>query len=395
LYILVALLSNISNYYNYAVFGLAAKFLVSQFIAPSQGESGLAIFFASLSLAVVVRPFASIIFGRIGDKFGRSVAIQISSLGASIAMLMISFAPNFQVLGSYATIILFISRVLVITTVTAEGDGIRIYIAEHLDKAKINFASGMVTFMSQIGVLLASLSIFILLKYDLSLRFAFVLGAILNIWAIFLRKFLIEPKIFNASKVYHPIREFARENFMILVVAVLINGCIGGIYSFYIIFLNTYANHILEANSYLLAPISIAVYAIFAPISGYLADKYGFIRQVKIGIIVAILLCITCILQIIFLGKTFMIMLIMQAGIIPFYGVPLQIFLKKYLPINLTYTLFSLCHSLGSILISTPTLFIANHLWLISRIAWFNFCYVIVLLLLLIWCVYYITKKQL
>ena len=400
MYIVVALLSNISNYYNYAIFGLAANFLVSHFITSADPLDGLSKFFATLFLAVLVKPFASIVFGTIGDRIGRSIAIKITSFTSIVAMLIIIFAPSFQAIGYYATILLLISRILVLTTVTAEGDGIRIYITEHLGQARINLASSIVTSMGQIGVLLASLVIFFLHKMHVSLKVAFIIGAVLNLYVIYLRRFLIEPIEFSANRPHLPIAfdkiiSFVKNNWQLLLVAILINGCIGGIYSFYIIFINSYASHILLSNNTLLIPISIICYVILSPVSGYLADQFGFFKQGLISITLAMVLCAACILQIVFLGKTFATMLVIQAAIIPFYGVPMQIFLKNYLPIRLTYTIFSLCHSIGSILISTPTLFIVNYIWILSNTLWINFCYIELLLLILIICILYIHKYRL
>jgi hypothetical protein len=222
-------------------------------------------------------------------------------------------------------------------------------------------------------------------------RLAFLIGAFLNICVIFLRQFLVEPKRFDENKINLSILEFIKYDWRKLILAVLINGCIGGVYSFYILFMATYAPQILSLQYVVLAPISIGCYAMCALISGFLADKFGFIMQATISLMASIILCMICMYQIIMFDKTFIIMLIVPAALLPFYAVPMQIYLRNYFPVNLKFRLFSVCHSIGSILISTPTLFIANFLWSASGLKYLNFCYVAALLTILLFCIFYIN----
>lgn len=391
MHILIALLANITNYYNYAIFGLCANYLAGEFFPSGNGYNGLSSFFGVLVFAVLVKPLSSIFFGTIGDLYGRSVAIK-STISASIAaMLIIALLPSFENIGYFAVALVLISRVLTLSSVTAEGDGMRIYVTEHLSKERVNLGNGMVTLTGQLGVLLASLAIFIITKYNFSFKLAFFLGAGLNLCVMVFRRFFFEPNSFMQDKGDHLIKQFVKDNWRLLLTVVAINGCIGGIYNFYIIFLNTYASNILPDHNILLTTFSVAVYALCAPLSGYLADKFGFAKQCAVALTLSFCLLIFCIFQLISCGLTHPQLLIVQVALLPFYGVPLQIYIKNKIPINARYRIFSMCHSLGSVFISTPTLFVANYIWSATGVNWLCFLPACGFILVLSLCAFYIT----
>jgi MHS family proline/betaine transporter-like MFS transporter len=391
--ILVTLLATISNYYNYALFGLAAGFISQEFV-----PGGLNHVFGILAFAVLVKPVASIIFGTIGDLYGRAAALKIATAASMLSMVTLSLLPNFNSIGSLAVISLFISRVLVLASVTGESDGARIYITEQMSSKNLNFANGLVSLTTQLGVLTASLVVFILTQNAISLRVAFICGSLLNLIVIFLRNYITESKEFTSSKTspskHESIKPFIRNNWQILLTAVVINGCIGGIYHFYIIFMSSYAANIFSDQTHLLTIASILCYAIFSPISGFIADKFGLKTQSSISLLLSMLMCAICIWEISQIGQTSRIFILAQLILLPFYSIPLQIYIKNFIPVGFRYRGFSLCHSIGSTIISSPTPLIASLIWTKTQVKWLNFCYPMVLLMVLFCCLCYIRKHE-
>jgi len=394
LYIFVALLATISNYYNYAIFGLSASFLSSEFFPEIDGTSKLTNFFIVLFFAVLVKPVASIIFGNIGDIYGRAKSLRFTAYFSIIGMIILSFLPGFKEIGSLAVGALLVSRVLILASVTGESDGMRVYITENLNKNKINFANSLVTSTGQIGVLIASFMILFLRKYDFSLRIAFIVGAALNFIVILLRNHLTESKEFVSNKIKVPVGSFIKQNYAILLVCILINGCIGGIYHFYIIYMSSYLPNISNYDQYFITTLSIVAYILCAPLSGYLADRFGFILQAFIALTLSCLLCLTSVIILWDMSKMPYIFIIAQVVLLPFYAVPMQIYLKDKIPVNLRYRTFSLCHSIGSVIISSPTPFIANLIWFKSGTNWLNFTYALSLFVMLISCLCYLTTIE-
>ena len=383
MHLFVALISNISSYYNYAILTLAASFFSQEFLPPASKEQALTSFFFLLSFTVLVRPIASMIFGMIGDLYGRTVAIKITGFTGTAAILMLCLCPSFSAVGYLAVLIMLISRILVLANIAAEPDGMRIYITEHLSTKRTNFGNSIVTTTGQFGVLLAAVAIFLCNKYNISIRFTLVLAAILNLISVFTRSSLIETKEFKATSKLFLLSNFIRSNLAICITCVLINGAIGGIYNFYIIFLRNYAQELINFNAANIATIGIAVYALSAPLAGYLADRFNPIWQILVSILLMLCAAFITIWQISLGFALPASLIIIQIACIAFFAVPLQIYFKAYVPVNLRYRVLSTCHSIASVLISTPSLLIANYLWTKNKVFCFTYpcCLMIVLFL--------------
>ena len=396
----IAFIITLSQYYGYALFSICAVALAQEYISDGDLTSKLTSFFLILASAVLVKPLASIIFGTIGDYLGRAKALKFSSISATIAMFILAFVPGHSNIGVYGVFLLLFSRILILISVTGQSDGIRIYITEHISKTKINFANGLISTCAQFGVLLAALIMFLLSKYNFSYKFAFLIGGILGTLTIYLRKSLIETKEFQERKNNINIFAYLRENYKLMLIAILIQGSLGGMYHFYIIFSVSYLK-ILSAkgiigivNPYLISAVSIGTYAIFSPLAGYLADKYKFIPAYS-GIILSFGLCVSSIVFSIYqYSVLYIISIILQAALIPFYSVAMPIYIRKKLPVSVRYRVFSFTHSIGSVVISSPTPLIANIIWQKTSLQWLNTIYPAVLLTLLFCALTYICRDK-
>lgn len=153
---LIAFFVSIIRYYDYALFGLSANILAQNFLPNNVHETQLLGFFALVSAAVVMRPLGSIIFGYIGDRYGRTKSIKISMFISSISTLLISVTPSFYKIGIFATIMLTFCRMIFLASLAGEIDGIKIYVAEKISSQNKNVGIGIIASCTQIGALLAS-----------------------------------------------------------------------------------------------------------------------------------------------------------------------------------------------------------------------------------------------
>ena len=70
------------EFYDYLIYGFAAALVFSQVFFPALGTvAGTVASFATLGVALVARPFGSIIFGHFGDRLGRKKTL-VTSLQA-------------------------------------------------------------------------------------------------------------------------------------------------------------------------------------------------------------------------------------------------------------------------------------------------------------------------
>lgn len=393
---LIAFFITTVRYYDYALFGLSATILSKNFLPLGSNDQQILLFFAIFSIAVIARPIGSIIFGFISDKYGRIVSVRISVFLATISTILIGLTPNFDKIGIVATIILIFCRMTFLMSLAGESDAIKIYVVEKVGKASKNCASGIVSFCSQVGALLAAAIYHFSTEFESIAylwRANFIIGGIFGLIIIFLRHYFHESEEFLKSRKDHKSADY---NFFYLakiikslpskfILAILISGCIGGIYHFLIYFWGVFAvKSALVMNSHqsqIINIVLISIYASMSVLSGFLADRFYPKKQIIISLSLSLLVII--IVQLLLYIKISIIYFpVILIGLAPFYVVPLQIIVQSMFVTNIRARMCSLSHSLGGMILSSTTPFFCMLLW-----QYFNSIYLVLgffMLLLLI-----------
>lgn len=373
---LIAFFTIIVRYYDYSLFGLSAAILSKTFIPIKDFDSQLLGFFCIFSLSVIAKPVGSIIFGLIADTYGRVKALKNSIIVAAFATSIIAMLPSFKSIGWWAVLGLTISRMLFLMSLAGEVDTIRIYIAEKIDKAHKNTLNGVASFFTQVGALLAATTYYFasLNQSSLLWRVNFLIGSIGAIVLILLRRYFKETEEFLATTATcHP--QAASFSFSTVlrqgtltknfIAALLINGCIGGMYNFCIIFFCTFASEVASIINLEQAKIMnialIIIYAISSLVSGILADRIKRLNLIYSSIVCGIIV----VLLILLIGneKLFIFYPFFAIALLPFCAVPLQIKIQSLFDVRFRVRMCALSHSLGSMLLSSTTPLVCMILW--------------------------------
>ena len=363
--ILLAIFNSVVQYFNYAIFSLSALALSNSFMPGDIAEQKLLNFFTLIIITVLARPIGSVIFGYIGDFFGRKPAVIFAGLTSSFGAIIVYFIPHFSEIGTFAAFLLIAARMIFLCGLSGEIDGVRLYVSESLSKKLQNFGNGMVTFLTQLGALCASISLYLLSNYEESFRICFLIGGIVGIISSLFRLLLPESLEYVRSS-DHPSQYFKITIMQIiagqpalLLKTLIIAGSIGAYYQYFIIFLPSILKISYNLDLSQILPIAIFSYGFGGLFWGYISDKIGGHKVVRLN-----LFLILVVLIFIFSSSAdqLKILIPLSAFIISGNSVPSQIIVKESLNIGLRYRVFSLGHSLGSLLISTPTGLIATKL---------------------------------
>ncbi|WP_218460005.1 MFS transporter, partial [Rickettsia sp. TH2014] len=395
---LVAFFTAIIRYYDYALFGLSASILAQNFLPDIEQDKQLLGFFAILSAAVIVRPLGSLIFGFIGDKYGRTKSIKISMFMSSISTGLIAITPSFEMIGIFATVILTLCRMFFLASLAGEVDGIKVYVAEKTGDNRKNLNIGIISCCSQIGALLAAIAYYYASNSDIQYlwRFNFFIGAIFGLFAILMRNFFKESSEFLRKSSKSTIKQIIKDNKTSFIIALLINGAIGGVYHFLVIFLGVFLTKIAFVNHPEIRFMNIALtttYGISAVFAGLLADKINPLRQITWTVFASIIVALG--MQIMLYKQTFNILCpIILIGLAAFYAVPLQIIVQSLFKTNVKMRLYSLSHSCGGIILSSTTPFFSMSLWQNFKSLSLTLSFFIFLLIILM-CTVLVLRKML
>lgn len=99
----------------------------------------------------ILRPFAGIIFGWIGDTVGRKYTIVITTVITAVSCLMMAVTPTYAKIGITASIIMISARVLQGMASTGEIVGAQLYLVETVKRPSQYVAVGITYVMTCLG----------------------------------------------------------------------------------------------------------------------------------------------------------------------------------------------------------------------------------------------------
>ena len=194
---------NLVEWYDFYTYAFTAIYFASTFFKKGDQTTELLQAAAIFAIGFLMRPIGSWYFGRLADRAGRKHSMVVSIIMMCAGSLMIAVLPGYESIGIAAPALLLLARMLQGFSVGGEYGATATYMSEVATDKNRGFLSSFqyVTLIG--GQLLASLVLVILLQIlskdqmqAWGWRIPFVIGAVLAVVAMFLRKSLVE----SASK---------------------------------------------------------------------------------------------------------------------------------------------------------------------------------------------------
>ncbi len=109
--VISGMIGNGLEWYDYALYGQMAWLLSKLFFPEGDPTAALLATYGIFAAGFVVRPLGGILFGWIGDKYGRKRAMVLAVLMMAIPTGCIGLLPTYEVLGVWAPILLTLIRI--------------------------------------------------------------------------------------------------------------------------------------------------------------------------------------------------------------------------------------------------------------------------------------------
>ncbi len=192
---------NMLEWYDFAVYGFLAPTIGPLFFPSDDHVASLLSAFAVFALGYVARPLGGVLFGHVGDRFGRKTAM-IASIGLmGTATLCIGLLPTYQLAGTSAAVLLSVLRVIQGVAVGGEYGGSMVFIGENAPRRH----RGAITALAQCGALSGTLVGSAMVGVtsgvlgdaamtDWGWRLPFLIGAAVAMLGLLLRMRLVEQK---------------------------------------------------------------------------------------------------------------------------------------------------------------------------------------------------------
>lgn len=387
-----AILGTIVEYYDYALYGFFAEIIAQQFFPTEDSTIGLLKAYGIFIAGSCSKPLGSILFGYLGDTYGRSMALKISMFGIAIPTVCVGLMPNYAAIGWLAALFLLICRMLQGMFVSGESDGVRIFIYESLKKTTPCFSNSISGMSCMVGVYLASYAASISKSPELpgyAWRIPFILGGLFGLVVILLRRYLEETPDFiehqhYISKLQNEKKNIASEknkensdsflnvilkNKESVIITALLYGVVGGGYHFYFVFFANYLSTNLHFMDGALASLNnanaILVYTLTAPLAGYIADRFGPISVLKTSALT--LFAITAMNTILIYQGYFPTWAWLLTAInLSFLHTPGFVVIFQRFKVGERFRCVSMGHAVGSMILSGTAPFLSLWIWQIT-----------------------------
>src|ERR1700688_1495282 len=105
-----ACLGNLFEHYDTALFGFLSPFLAPLIFPKQEAITALILTYAIIPLGMLARPLGSLVFGYIGDMYGRKHALFLTLTGIALVSGGIAFIPTYVQAGMLAPLLFFLGR---------------------------------------------------------------------------------------------------------------------------------------------------------------------------------------------------------------------------------------------------------------------------------------------
>jgi MFS transporter, MHS family, proline/betaine transporter len=285
-----SMIGNALEWYDFVLFIQFSK-IISQLFFP-QGDPNVALLqtFGIFAVGFIMRPVGGILFGYIGDKYGRKSAIVWSILLMAVPTALIGIVPSYEQVGMLAPIILTVIRLMQGIALGGGFSGTMAFLVEHSPQERRGLIGSASMFSLGIGVLvgiLVSTTFSTLMDHEAfcswGWRLPFIASLAIGMVAFYIKANVEESPVFEAAKKHGnlskaPIREVLREHMKPLFTAIAVYLTVTVPFYTFTAFFSPFLQNTLgyTLNEVLIINgVAIFISMIFVPIGGHLSDKYG------------------------------------------------------------------------------------------------------------------------
>ena len=268
--IIAGVAGNVMEWYDFSVYGYFAANIGRHFFPTQDAVSSLIAAFGVFAAGFLMRPLGSLVFGHIGDKMGRKMALTASVALMAIPTFLIGALPTYQQIGVTASVLLVLMRLLQGLSVGGEYTTSSIFLVERSAAGHRGFFGSFAEVGACSGILLGSaLSALVTTVLDRAVvdswgwRIPFLIGVTIGIVGLYIRRYLVEetgPQR-HQLKAASPIREaFTEWRTILRLIGLGAVGAVGFYMSF--VYITTYLrqiDHIAQSTALDINTIAMVV----------------------------------------------------------------------------------------------------------------------------------------
>lgn len=285
-------IGNTLEWYDFATYGYFSAVIGRNFFPSASPTTSLLSAFAVFAAAFFMRPIGGIVFGHIGDRYGRKRALLLSAGLMAVSTFLMGCLPTYASAGLLAPVLLVLLRLGQGLSVGGEYTSSAIFLSETAAPARRGLTGSLACIGAAGGILLGSISgtlvTGLLTPEDVHLwgwRLPFLFGIVLGVFIFALRRHIDDA---HAETVLRedqapadrrsPLRMAVEIDGAAMLRAFAMN--LGLACGFYVVFvyLVTFLHTVSglpQHTAFLINTLAMVVQAACIPIAGALSDRFG------------------------------------------------------------------------------------------------------------------------
>ncbi|WP_035742009.1 MFS transporter [Arthrobacter sp. MA-N2] len=320
------------EYYDFYIYGLASALIFGPLFFKPLGESGALIAsFATYGVGFAARPFGGIVFGYIGDRFGRKMVLLLTIGMMGFASFAIGLLPTFDQAGLLGAVLLVTLRIVQGLGAGAEQAGATTLISEVAPPKRRGYFASLPFVGIQLGTLLGAGTFALIGMANKSVlegwlwRVPFLGSIVLIIVAVFIRLRLKETPVFqelekHKNVVKNPVGELLRHSKKNVLIGIGLRMGENGnssIYSTLLISFISVKEGVFPGDKFI-GPVGLLIAAGFAAVMvvtfGALSDRIGRVKVYRYGALFQAIFAIPA-FYLVTLGNVTLVWAVMVVGI--------------------------------------------------------------------------------
>src|SRR5213596_1548897 len=298
-------LGTVFEWYDFYLYAVLAPFFAVLFFPPGNQTAALLSAFAAYAAGFLVRPFGALVFGRIGDLFGRKYTFLVTILFMGASTFLVGLLPTFASVGWLAPILMVTLRLVQGLALGGEYGGAATYVAEHAPNDRRGYDTSWIQTTATLGLFLALLVIYLCRSNmdakafsEWGWRIPFWLSLVLLIFSVYIRLKLHESPIFQQMKAEgkgskSPLTDsffkYPNNKYVLLALlgATAGQGVVWYTGQFYALFFLIITLKLDYVSAYTLIGLSLLIGTPFFIVFGWLSDKIGRLKIILAGCLIA------------------------------------------------------------------------------------------------------------
>ena len=154
-----ASVGTVFEWYDFYLYGSLTTYITHHFFSGVNETTGYIFALLAFAAGFAVRPFGALVFGRLGDLWGRKNTFLVTMLLMGLSTFVVGLLPSYAQIGVAAPIALVVMRLVQGLALGGEYGGAATYVAEHAPPGRRGLYTSFIQITATFGLFLSLLVI--------------------------------------------------------------------------------------------------------------------------------------------------------------------------------------------------------------------------------------------